>query len=127
MQKFHADLANKLMSLVGESNTLKLKKWKTATIYLIINLRNNVLQRTLFLIGFKRIVFTKYAILNIESELPALVLHGFYGITLIGKKRYVSSKILINNYTQHPRYLEIIGLSQLNNGYIPISIFESIF
>ena len=127
MNKHRQDLESKLISWVGESNTLKLKKWKKQLFIQIKKLRNNILQRTLFLIGFKRIVFTKYAILNIKSELPALVLHGFYGITLIGKKKYVSSKIFINDYTKHSRYPEIIGLSQFNNGYIPISIFESNF
>jgi hypothetical protein len=127
MGKIKGLLKPMLVFLFGNVRLQSLIKIEHKFLTNLLNFRNYTINIIFLVLRFRKVFFRKYDNLNINHDLPALILHGFYGITFIGKKRYINSRIFINDYSKHQSYAEIIRISQFNGGNIPIAIFESNF
>lgn len=78
------------------------------------------------LLGF-RVIFPRYAVITLPLEKPTIVIRGFTGITLIGRKHYFSRKLIVRNYLDNPvvqtfvsDILDISGVPAC-----PVSILET--
>lgn len=78
------------------------------------------------LLGF-RVIFPRYAVIALPLEKPTIVIRGFTGITLVGRKHYFSRKLIVRNYLDNPvvqtfvsDILDISGVP-----VCPVSILES--
>ena len=78
------------------------------------------------LLGF-RVIFPRYAVITVPLEKPTIVIRGFNGVTLIGRKHYFSRKKFVRNYLDYPEVQDFISGIKDFTGLraCPISILET--
>lgn len=123
--KFRNTIHNNLNHIFGDSKTASIVRYKHILVNYSINIQQFFFRNILLLLGFKGIIFKRYDLINIKSDLPAIIFHGFYGLTYLGEKKYMNKCIFLKDYTRDPGYLSLKIIAELNNGFIPISILES--
>ena len=87
--------------------------------------KRKTIARCLNLIGFKSIIFDRYAVVNINTHLPTLITNGCYGITLLTKNLYYNFKFFHKKYRENKKFEHIFKISKMNNGIIPVSFLEA--
>jgi hypothetical protein len=78
------------------------------------------------LIGI-RVIFPRYAVIALPLENPTIVIRGFTGITLIGRKHYFSRKQIVRNYLDNPLVQTFVSdvLDISGVPVCPVSILET--
>jgi hypothetical protein len=125
ISKFRNTIYNNLIHLFGDSKTNSIVRYKHKLMNYILKVQQRFLRNILSFFGFKKIIFKRYDLVNVKNDFPAIIFHGFNGITYIGSKKYINKRVFLKDYTHYPGYLSLKLIAELNNGFIPVSIFES--
>jgi len=125
MNTFKNILRRNLVSFFGQSKAKLIIEQKHKFTRYIFKCRKIFIFYFFLIVGFKQIVFQRYGLINLNEKFPAILFDGFNGITYIGKEKYISKRVILKNYTQHLEYQSLKQIAELNDGYIPVSIFES--
>lgn len=123
--KYKNTIYKKLIYFFGESKTDLIVRYKQKLLNYVFDIQKSFLRNILLFLGFKKVIFKPYDLINIKKDFPAIIFHGFNGITFIGNKKYLNKSIFLKDYTRDSGYLSLKLIAELNNGLIPISFLES--
>ena len=84
--KYKNIIYNKLIYFFGESKTDLIIRYKQKLMNYVFNIQKSFLRNILLFVGFKKVIFKPYDLINIKNDFPAIIFHRFNGITFIGKK-----------------------------------------
>jgi hypothetical protein len=124
ISKFRNTIYDNLINFFGKSKTDSIIRYKHKLMNYVFSVQQRFLRNILLFLGFKRIIFKRYDLVNIKKDFPAIVFHGFNGLTYIGNKKYINKRVFLKDYTHDSGYLSLKLIAELNNGLIPISILE---
>jgi hypothetical protein len=125
ISKFRNTIYNNLIHLFGDSKTNSIVRYKHKIMNYIVKVQQRFLRNILSFFGFRKVIFKRYDLVNVKSDFPAIIFHGFNGITYIGRKKYINKRVFLKDYTHNPGYLSLKLIAEMNKILLVLMLLSS--